>query len=540
MKSLLIIDDEPGHRLMVRAVMEDAGWTVHEATSGEEGLSFFAAGTVDVNVVLVDMKMPGMDGQTTLAKLHEINPHLPVILLTAYGTVGAAVEAMKRGAFDYLTKPADNDELILTLNRAFEYSCVLKENDRLRAEISGESALKSMVGNSRAMLQVHEFIRQTGPSEATVLITGESGTGKERIAEALHAASSRSKRPLIKVNCAALPAQLLESELFGYERGAFTGAVKDKPGRFQLASSGTLFLDEIGELPFELQAKLLRAIQERMIEPLGSVRPRPVDVRILAATNRNLRQAVSQGTFREDLFFRLNVLEVESPPLRNRLEDLPLLTSHLLRLLAEKNRKNIRSVTPEFLQTLASYAWPGNVRELENVLERALILSRADVLDVDSLPPHLLAAPLQQVGIAAPHSGAALYQAGMSAMQAGTSEATRQPSGAFSRYSSAAGAAGSAFSADAAGSLGFAPNSSGAPGSFSAVPHSFHNPDNFEPAPHGSEGNDALTALEQAECQALMQALHEHRGHREKTADALGISRRTLQYKLKKFGMNRR
>ncbi|MDR2076827.1 MAG: sigma-54 dependent transcriptional regulator [Desulfovibrio sp.] len=473
MKGLLIIDDEPGHRLMVRAVMEDAGWRVFEAASGEDGLRIAAVSGRQIQVAVVDMRMPGIDGQTTLSHLQEAQPGLPVVLLTAYGTVGTAVEAMKSGAFDYLVKPADNDELILTLNRAWEYSRLLRENERLRTELSGENALSALVGASAAMHSLHEFIRQAGPSEATVLIMGESGTGKELIAEALHAASGRSKNPLIKVNCAALPAQLLESELFGYERGAFTGAIKDKPGRFQLAAGGTLFLDEVGEIPLDLQAKLLRVLQERVVEPLGSVRPRAVDVRILAATNHNLRQAVINGTFREDLFFRLHVLEVEAPPLRDRLEDLPLLVSHLLRGLSQKNRKNIRRVSPAFLRRLSAYPWPGNVRELENVLERALILSRSDVLDTDSLPPQIL-----------------------------------QPGP-------------------------FRPEFSPAPGQ-SAPAALFPSPPVFGAPPART------SLLEEAEKEALIQALQLHNGHREHTAGALGISRRTLQYKIKKFGLNRR
>jgi two-component system NtrC family response regulator len=452
---------------MVRAVMEDAGWRVFEAASGEEGLRVVAVSGHQIQVAVVDMRMPGIDGQTALNRLHELQPGLPVVLLTAYGTVGTAVEAMKSGAFDYLTKPADNDELILTLNRAWEYSRLLQENERLRTELSGESALASLVGAGAAMHALHEFIRQAGPSEATVLIMGESGTGKELIAEALHAASGRSKNPLIKVNCAALPAQLLESELFGYERGAFTGAIKDKPGRFQLASGGTLFLDEVGEIPLDLQAKLLRVLQERVVEPLGSVRSRAVDVRILAATNQNLRQAVAGGTFREDLFFRLHVLEVEAPPLRRRLDDLPLLVSHLLRELSQKNRKNVRGVSPAFLQRLTAYSWPGNVRELENVLERALILSRSDILDTDALPPQIL-----------------------------------QP----------------------------APFRSEAPSPL--VPPPF--------VSGGGLSSSGTSFLEDAEREALIQALQLHNGHRGNTADALGISRRTLQYKIKKFGLNRR
>ena len=499
MKSLLVIDDEPGHRLMVRAVLEDAGWEVFEAASGEEALELFGKDAQFAKVVLADMNMPGMDGRVTMTRIHEINPALPVIMLTAYGTVGTAVEAMKRGAFDYLTKPADNDELVLTLNRAWEYTRLQEENERLRVELSGESALKPLVGTSASMRRMHEFIRQAGPSEATVLITGESGTGKELIADALHACSSRSKNPLIKVNCAAIPAQLLESELFGYERGAFTGAVRDKPGRFQLASGGTLFLDEIGEIPLDLQAKLLRAIQERIVEPLGSIRSVPVDVRILAATNRNLRREVSEGSFREDLFFRLNVLEVESPPLRDHLDDLPLLVGHILAALSEKNHKNVRGVSPSFLQQLAVYAWPGNVRELENVLERALILSRSDILDCDALPQQIMRC--QQTGNGL--YGAPEYAAGIAGSPSGMIPGAGVPTG-----------------------ISF-PASSGKTNQASQESPLHHNP-------------AASSVLEEAERNALVEVLRLHEGHREKTAEALGISRRTLQYKLKKFGLNRR
>ncbi len=510
-KHLLIIDDEPGHRLMVRAVMEDDGWQVSEAGSGEEGVSLFTAGPQAYQVVLVDMKMPGMDGQATLHALHAIRPETPVVMLTAYGTVGAAVEAMKHGAFDYLTKPADNDELALTLNRAFSFSQLTRENEQLLAKVAGQEVEKSIVGSSAAITRLHTFIQQAGPSEATVLICGESGTGKELIAEALHKASLRSKNPLIKVNCAALPAQLLESELFGYEKGAFTGAVRDKPGRFQLAAGGTLFLDEIGEIPMDLQAKLLRVLQDRKVEPLGSVRTIPVDVRILAATNRNLRQAVAAGEFREDLYFRLNVLEVVSPPLRQRLDDIPRLAHHLLGRLAEKNRKNIRGISQNFLAALCRYAWPGNVRELENVLERALILSRSDVLHPDSLPQHVLAAPqavqapaVQAPGIVQPQTTAAAGTAGSQAGQ-GTAVSAALPAQPV------------------------------APAMQGDTPTGAYSPE--LPLP---EGMGAGSLLEQAERETLLHALEYYQGHREKTAESLGISRRTLQYKLKKYGLIRR
>ena len=321
LKRVLVVDDEPGLRLMARAVLEDDGWSVSEAGSAEEALERLAGGQA-VDVVLLDMRMPGMDGLEALGAISRAARGAPVVMLTAYGTVGSAVEAMKRGAFDYLTKPADNEEMKAVLAKALEYCRLVSENASLREQAAARGD-KDMVGQTQAMQQVRELIDQAGPSEATVLITGESGTGKELVAQALHRASARADGPMVKVNIAALPHDLLESELFGYVRGAFTGAARDKPGRFQLARGGTLLLDEIGEMDMALQAKLLRVLQERMVEPLGSVRSEEVDVRILASTNRDLAAEVAAGRFREDLYFRLNVLEIRIPPLRERMEDLP-------------------------------------------------------------------------------------------------------------------------------------------------------------------------------------------------------------------------
>ncbi len=459
-RTVLVVDDEPGHRLMVRAVLEDVGWKVAEAPNGEKALAMLDA--VQPHVALVDMKMPGMDGVTLMRELHARTPDLPVVLLTAFGSVGSAVEAMKQGAFNYLTKPADNDELAAVLEKSYEYRRLIDENARLRLPQD-----EAIVGGSANIARVRELIDQAGPSEATVLILGESGTGKELVADGLHRASVRARKPLIKVNCAALPADLLESELFGYVKGAFTGAVKDKPGRFQLAAGGTLFLDEIGDMPAHLQAKLLRALQEKVVEPLGSVKAVETDVRILAATNRDLRADVASGRFREDLYYRLAVLEIAIPPLRERLSDLPLLAGHLLRKLGKKNNKEIRAVSPAFLEALTRHNWPGNVRELENVLERALILARADVLGPELLPPQL------------------------------------------------AGLAGSSCPSGTEGGAEAAANAD--------TTHA------------GLED-----AMEDAEREALVRALDTYTGHREKTADALGISRRTLQYKLKKYGLTKR
>jgi two-component system NtrC family response regulator len=448
--TILIIDDEPAHRLMVRAVLEDAGFALIEADNGQTGLDLLQEKIVDA--VLLDMRMPGMDGLETLQRIKGLPTPPPVIMLTAYGSVGSAVEAMKIGAFDYLSKPTDNEELVAVVGKAADYAGLLHENRSLKQQLRRERKTE-IIGRSGRMNRILELIDQVGPTEANVLILGESGTGKELVAQAVHEASQRSQGPLVKVNCAALPENLLESELFGYVKGAFTGAVKDKPGRFQLADGGTLFLDEIGELPMSLQAKLLRALQERLIEPLGSLRPVPVDVRFLAATNRDLQQEVQKGTFREDLYYRLNVLEIAIPSLRERTDDIPLLADFLLRKLGKRNNKPLRSVSPEFMNALCGYDWPGNVRELENVLERALILCRSDVLGLQDLPEKLLAegAPVSSV---------------------------RQP----------------------------------------------------------ESGNP----LEEAEKRTLIQTLQDHGGHREKTARALGMSRRTLQYKLKKYGLTTR
>lgn len=538
-KQLLVIDDEPALRMMVRAVVEDAGWSVAEASSGEAGIEHLASH--NVNVVLLDMRMTGIDGSETLAIIQERYPNLPVIMLTAFGTVGSAVEAMKRGAFDYLSKPADNDELIAVLEKAYTHGRLLAENDNLRKKFIGNDPSEKIIGGCAAMQDMLELIRQIGPTEATVLVMGESGTGKELIAEALHERSNRAAFPMVKINCAALPGNLLESELFGYVRGAFTGAVKDKPGRFQLAKGGTIFLDEIGEMPIELQAKLLRALQERVVEPLGAVKPVEIDVRIIAATNRNLREAVAKGEFREDLYFRLNVLELISPPLRDRLDDLPLLVSRLLDKLGRKNRKSVRGVSPDFMQKLTTHAWPGNVRELENVLERALILSRSELLNVESLPPVFIeppkVAPTMQTQFA--------QQDGMPSGQQNYGQANlNAPSGTD-------------FSGQAAAQNGF--------GQPEFTPTDFHRTDfssqggyNNQAAYNGQQGyngqaeqmppqngNGSRTisrpkTLDDAERQALIEALNANGGHRERTADALGISRRTLQYKLRKYGLTKR
>ncbi|MDR1126411.1 MAG: sigma-54 dependent transcriptional regulator, partial [Deltaproteobacteria bacterium] len=504
-KRLLVIDDESALRMLVRAVMESVGWQVVEAPSGLEAVEMFQENPFLADVALLDMRMPGLDGHATLERLHAIRSTLPVVMLTAFGTVGSAVDAMKRGAFDYIAKPADNDELITVLEKAYQYSTLLSENLRLRQELESDLSGGRLVGGSPAMRQIADFIRQVAPSEATVLIMGESGTGKELIADALHNHSNRADRPLIKVNCAALPGQLLESELFGYEKGAFTGAFKDKPGRFILARGGSIFLDEIGELPLEIQAKLLRVLQERVVEPLGSVKPVPVDVRIICATNRNLRQEVRAGRFREDLYFRLNVLELLVPPLRERLDDLPLLVHDLLERLSQKNHREVRRVSPAFMEALAAYAWPGNVRELENVLERALILNRSDILGPESLPSQIGQSQNREQERWAPGSAGGW---GLGGQQA----AAVAPQGGYAG-GQFGNQVGMPFSPPASPVLSGAAGSMGAVGDVGAA--------------GTGQAPEFANPLEKAEYDALLQALSQYGGHRERTAEALGVSRRT-------------
>lgn len=458
---ILVVDDESGHRQMIRAVMGDEGYDVLEAENGQKCLELLQKKNVDV--ILLDMKMPVMDGMSVLEELQQMKNPSPVIMLTAFGSVGSAVEAMKAGAFDYLTKPADIEELKVVVRKAYEFRLMTMENAGLKSKIKSLQQQVNIIGQSRAMRHVMELVEQVGPTEANVLILGDSGTGKELIAKALHKASLRKDGPMVKVNCAALPEELLESELFGYYKGAFTGAVKDKPGRFQLAEKGTLFLDEIAEMPMHLQAKLLRALQERVVEPLGAVSEVKVDVRLMAATNKDLIQEVDEGRFRQDLYFRLNVLEIEIPPLRERLDDLPMLVNHFIRELGEKNRKQVRGVDRSFLDALGSYHWPGNVRELENVVERAIILSRSDILNKSDLPPAVLERKISAEKKQSSHANSTVQIASSSI-----------------------------------------------------------------------EGS-----VEEAEKKALLEALEINNGHREKTAQYLDISRRSLQYKLKKYGLIR-
>jgi len=381
---ILVVDDELAQRAVVSGFLEKQGFDVTLAESGEEALELFRQESFDL--VLTDQKMPNMSGLDLLRAIQAINPETAVVLMTAYGSIAAAVSSIKGGAIDYLTKPLNLDELLFRIRQAGERRRLFIENRELRETLEGRHRIEGIIGESGQMLEVLSLVRRVAPSEATVLIRGESGTGKELIANAIHFGSPRAHGPLVKVNCAALPETLLESELFGHEKGAFTGAVTSRQGRFEMANGGTIFLDEIGDLPLHLQAKLLRVLQEREYEKVGSSRPVKVNVRILAASHRPLELLIKAGQLREDLYYRLNVVTILISPLRDRRSDVSPLIDHFLRHYAEKNNKTIRGLTPEGRDILLRYDYPGNVRELENIIERAVVLTRDDVIGSGDLP----------------------------------------------------------------------------------------------------------------------------------------------------------
>jgi DNA-binding NtrC family response regulator len=381
---ILVVDDELAQRTVISGFLEKQGFDVTLAENGEKALELFRQDSFDL--VLTDQKMPNMSGLDLLNAIQAINPETAVVLMTAYGSIAAAVASIKGGAIDYLTKPLNLDELLFRIRQVGERRRLFVENRELREMLQGRHRIEGIIGESGQMLEVLSLVRRAAPSEATVLIRGESGTGKELIANAIHFASPRAHGPLVKVNCAALPETLLESELFGHEKGAFTGAITSRQGRFELANGGTIFLDEIGDLPLHLQAKLLRVLQEREYEKVGSSRPVKVNVRILAASHRPLEALIKTGELREDLYYRLNVVTILIPPLRERRSDLSLLIEHFVQQFAKKNGKTIRGLTHDARDILLSYDYPGNVRELENLIERAVVLTRDEVIGSGDLP----------------------------------------------------------------------------------------------------------------------------------------------------------
>ena len=384
-KTVLVVDDDPTQRRLIQAVLEREGFGVAQAEGGEEALSRLAAGGA-ADVVILDLSMPGMSGMETLKEMRVRGFEAPVIVLTATGGIEVVVKAMQAGAQDFFIKPASPERIIVSIRNALQMGDLSAEVQRLKKRSAGQFTFNDLVGDSAAMMQVKRMGERAAKSTIPVLILGESGVGKEVIARAMHGASDRSSKPFVAVNCGAIPENLVESILFGHEKGAFTGAVDKHLGKFQEASGGTLFLDEVGELPLDIQVKLLRALQESEIDPIGSKRSVRVDVRIVSATNRDLVQAVKEGAFREDLYYRLNVFPVEAPPLRDRREDIPSLVSHFVSRFNVEEGKRVVGASPETLALLGDYDWPGNVRQLENAVYRAIVLSEAPYLQPYDFP----------------------------------------------------------------------------------------------------------------------------------------------------------
>ncbi|HVN72069.1 MAG TPA: sigma-54 dependent transcriptional regulator [Desulfomonilia bacterium] len=383
-RTILVVDDDFSHRTMLKTLL--AGWRyeVTEADDGQAAIDLVLARPFDL--ILMDIRMVKVSGLAALASIKDINPAIPVIIMTAYSSVDTAIDAMKKGAYEYLTKPLDFDELRLKMDKAMEHS-MLKEENRLLRELVGERFdTRSIIGRSPSMMRLLETTARAASSDATVLITGESGTGKEMIAGAIHFNSPRKDHPFIKMNCAAISEGLLESELFGHEKGAFTGALRRREGRFKQAHGGSLFLDEVSEMPLSMQVKLLRVLQEREITRVGGEEVIPVDVRIIAATNKDLTGFVKEGRFREDLYYRLNVINLSVPPLRERNEDVPVLAEHFLKMFAIKNNKQLKGFTPQSMDRLIRYTWPGNVREMMNTIESAVVLSNSPYLREEDVP----------------------------------------------------------------------------------------------------------------------------------------------------------
>ncbi|HIC90825.1 MAG TPA: sigma-54-dependent Fis family transcriptional regulator [Syntrophaceae bacterium] len=384
MDTVLVVDDEKNYLLVLDALLSEEGYEVITAESGMEALQILKEAELDL--VVTDLKMPKMNGIELLEHIKESNPDLPVIMMTAYGTIDTAIEAMKKGAYDYITKPFQNEELKLNIRKAIDAYHLLRENRQLNQALRRRFRFDNIVGKSKPMLKIFELIEKVAATKAAVLITGETGTGKELIAKAIHYNSPRRDKPFISINCAALTETLLESELFGHEKGSFTGAISTKKGRFEIAHGGSLFLDEVGETSPSLQVKLLRTLQEMEFERVGGTKTLKVDVRVIAASNKDLKKEVQEGNFRKDLYYRLNVVHIQIPPLRDRPDDIPLLVSHFIDKFSKEMGKSHITISPEAMRSIYNRKWPGNVRELEHIIERAVILCSGNVIQISDLP----------------------------------------------------------------------------------------------------------------------------------------------------------
>lgn len=401
MKRILVVDDDKAHLRMLKTLMTDWGYEIHEADDGTAAVDMVRE--ISFDMVLTDLKMVHMSGMEALQHIKSYNPSLPVIIMTAYSSVQTAVDALKIGAYDYLTKPLDFDKLKLTIERIFESLYLKKENKELKDRLSEKKLNHGIIGDSPAIRALLDIIQMVAPTEANVLVAGESGTGKELVSAAIHENSQRRDQAFVRINCAAITETLLESELFGHEKGAFTGADKARKGKFLLADKGSILLDEIGEMSFGMQAKLLRVLQEKEITPVGSDSNIKTDVRVIASTNRDLKKMTEEGKFRHDLYYRLNVVSIEIPPLRKRKEDIPSLAIHFLDVFSKKNKRTMSGFSPEAMDAMIRYDWEGNVRELMNCMERAVVLARSDYIGIEDLSfvPHLKAdgyRPLNDTG----------------------------------------------------------------------------------------------------------------------------------------------
>jgi two-component system, NtrC family, response regulator AtoC len=478
---ILVADDEPNLRRVLTAILRREGYDVVQAADGAEAIDLLAD---PVDVVITDLKMPRIDGMEVLRHASQQLPHVPVIMITAFGTVDNAVAAVKAGAFDYIEKPFEQEQIRQIVNKAVAQANLGRKEARphVSGDPTGPRGRFGLVGDGAEMHSIFEVIAKVADTPSTVLITGESGTGKELVAKALHEHSSRKHGPFIKINCAAIPKTLMESELFGYEKGAFTGATSAKPGRFELADGGTLFLDEIGEIPVEMQVKLLRAIQESEFERVGGIKTIKVDVRLITATNRDLEKETKEGNFREDLYYRLNVVPLDIPPLRDRDEDIPLLVDHIIAKFNERLKKKVRGISDEAMRLLRGHVWPGNIRELENVLERTILFCAGDAIDVSDLPAELRTPEAAARG--------------------------RTPTGELAAVTMAAAAATAAAAGEA-----------GATGSLKEM---------------------VRAETSRVERELIARALDETGGNVTQAAKLLKISRKSLQMKMKEFGLRDR
>lgn len=384
MDKILVVDDEKDIRRALEFVLTREGYTVETASNGLDAVAKIKNDNFDL--VITDLRMEGMDGFDVLTNTHQTDSSIPVMIMTAYGSIESAVDAMKKGAVDYIVKPFMHEELKLTIKRVLEHSKLSLENKRLRQQLSQQFGCKEIIGISESISEVFKTVEKVAPTRANILLTGESGTGKGILAEVIHCNSRRNGKPFISINCAAIPENLLESELFGFKKGAFTGATKDKVGLMVMAHEGTLFLDEIGDMPLPLQSKLLKVIETGEVLPLGSTKTKVIDIRIISALNKNVEECIRKKEFREDLYYRLNVLEIKIPPLRERRDDIPILANHFLKELTGSTSKKTKGFDQEAMKTLISYEWPGNARELRNVIERAVILSEGDIITESDLP----------------------------------------------------------------------------------------------------------------------------------------------------------